>query len=44
MFAEICQHMTLALPLGHEPFGSELKAELLKAEWRFRIIHKRNVT
>jgi len=26
------------LPLGHEPFGSELKAELLKAEWHFFII------
>jgi len=29
------------LPLGHEPFGSELKAELLKAEWYFLVIHLR---
>lgn len=33
------QQMTLAIPLGHEPFGSELKAE-----WRFKITHERNVT
>ncbi len=44
--------MTLALPLGHEPFGSEsldleleterLKAELLKVEWRLRVIDQNN--
>ena len=37
------QQMTPALPLGHEPFGPELKAEGLKAEGHFRAIHLRNV-
>ena len=35
--------MSPTLPLGHEPFGPELKAEGLKAEWCFRVIHERNV-
>ena len=34
--------MTPMLPLGHEPFGPELKAEGLEAEWRFRVIHEKN--
>jgi hypothetical protein len=28
------EHMTLVLPLGHEPFSRELKVERLEAEWR----------
>ena len=40
---EALQQMTPALHLGHEPFGPELKAEGLEAEWRFRVIHVRNV-
>jgi len=35
--------MIPALPLGHEPFGPELKAKGLEAEWRFRVIHERSV-
>ena len=34
--------MTPTLPLGHEPFGRELRVERLEAEWRFRVIHERN--
>jgi hypothetical protein len=34
--------MTPALPLGHEPFGRELRVERLEAEWRFRVIYERN--
>jgi len=30
--------MTPTLPLGHEPLGLELGAE-----WRFRVIHERNL-
>ena len=30
--------MTSTLPLGHEPFGRELRVERLEAEWRFRVI------
>jgi hypothetical protein len=30
------------LPLGHDPFGPELKAEGLEAEWRFRVIYEGN--
>jgi hypothetical protein len=37
------QHMTPTLPLGHEPFGPERKAEGLETEWRFGVIHERNV-
>jgi hypothetical protein len=40
---EALQQMTPALPLGHEPFGPELKAEGLEAEWHFRVIYERNV-
>jgi len=36
------QHMTPALPLGHEPLGLELGAERLEAEWHFGGIHGRN--
>jgi len=32
--------MTGALPLGHEPFGRELRVERLEVEWRFRIYMK----
>jgi len=40
--------MTPVLPLGHEPLGHELwaerlEAERLEAEWRFRVIHERNL-
>jgi len=40
--------MTPTLPLGHEPLGLELGAERLGAErlgaeWRFRVIHERNL-
>jgi len=35
--------MTPTLPLGHEPLGLELGAEWLGAEWRFRVIHERNL-
>jgi len=40
--------MTPTLPLGHEPLGLEplgleLWAERLDAEWRFRVIHERNL-
>jgi len=35
--------MTPAPPLGHEPFGPELKAERLEAEWRSRVIGERNL-
>jgi len=34
--------MTPTLPLGHEPFGRELRVERLEAEWRFRVMHERN--
>jgi hypothetical protein len=34
--------MTPTLPLGHEPFGPELEAEGVEAEWRIRVIHERN--
>jgi len=33
--------MTGTLPLGHEPFGRELRVERLEAEWRFRVIDER---
>ena len=36
------QHMTPKHPLGHEPFGRELRVERLEAEWRFRVIYERN--
>jgi len=35
--------MTPTLPLGLEPLGLELWAERLEAEWRFRVIHERNL-
>jgi len=35
-------HMTPTLPLGHEPFGRELRVERLEAEWRCTVIHERN--
>jgi len=34
--------MIPTLPLGHEPFGRELRVERLEAEWRSRVIHERN--
>jgi hypothetical protein len=34
----------MVLPFGHEPFGSELKAELLKAEWRFSSLYGKPYT
>jgi len=35
--------MTPVLPLGHELWAERLEAERLEAEWRFRVIHERNL-
>jgi len=34
--------MTRTPPLGHEPFGRELRVERLEAEWGFRVVNERN--